>query len=109
MLDCKKIEYMRYLFQNDYPQHHELPFFLNQNEMDDPYQVLEAFFDRYHLPILRFRLQQWFNSAILDDDACVTDLSELFQEIRKLAEAASLIGKRHYEEKIQKLDQDSGN
>jgi hypothetical protein len=92
-------------FKNNYwPAAHHSPLSLTNQEIDEPYRVLTAFFDRYDLPILRWYLREWLAAVLPDDDADAAALFDLQHELQRLAEAASLLHKQHKKESLQALD-----
>lgn len=77
-----------------YPDWHRKPLRLSRAEMDDPYLVLEEFFNLYNLHNLRVCLRQWLRDVLYSEREEVTDHFDTCEHMEKLAEAAWQLWRR---------------
>lgn len=49
---------------HDYPEEELKPRKLNKEEIEDPYQVIDGFFDYGHLPQIREHLWEWLQLTV---------------------------------------------
>jgi hypothetical protein len=74
-----------------YPEWHNQPFRLTVPEMQNPYLVLEDFFDTYNLTALRACFKEWLSTVIRTDEVPALDYINLHDKIERLIEAAWLL------------------
>jgi hypothetical protein len=89
----------------DWPDYHARPLALSNVEIADPFGALQKFFNRYDLPILRFRLKQWLDDALLHEDTQAGTVVDLYHELIRLAEAASELHEQHQIAILRRFDQ----
>jgi hypothetical protein len=76
---------------NRYPDWQYQPVRLSVEEMENPYEVLDQFFDCYSLPGLRSNLRQWLKEALTNKEGGSGDTLLLHDDIEKLIEVAWVI------------------
>jgi len=59
--------------------------------MNDPYRVIEDFFDMHSLITIRGNLKQWLDDVVYDIDADAADHLSTYEQVEKLVEAAWVI------------------
>lgn len=78
------------------PKWHSQPLYLTVSEIENPFKVLESFFDCYHLPEARASLKEWLDTSLRVEDVNASGLVYLHDQLNKLVEAASLIHQRRH-------------
>lgn len=74
-----------------YPEWHNNPFRLTIPEMQNPFLVLEDFFDTYNLTAIRACLREWLSNVIRTDEVPTLEYIHLHDKIERLVEAAWLL------------------
>ncbi len=78
------------------PEWHSQPLCLMVSEIENPFKVLESFFDCYHLPEARAALKEWLDTSLRVEDVNAAGLVYIHDQLNKLVEAASLIHQRRH-------------
>jgi HEPN domain-containing protein len=78
------------------PVWHSQPLYLTVSEIENPFKVLQCFFDCYHLPEARASLKEWLDTSLRVEDVNASGLVYLHDQLNKLVEAASLIYQRRH-------------
>lgn len=73
------------------PQWHYGPLHLSTAQMQNPYEVLEGFFDCYSLPEIRFCLRQWLDASMCCKEYELRDFLLLRDQLLTLIEAAWVV------------------
>ena len=74
-----------------YPEWHQQPLHLTVSEMQNPYLILEEFFDAYSLIGIRICLREWLADVVCTDKAPSLEYVFLHEKIERLIEAAWLL------------------
>lgn len=74
-----------------YPEWHNQPFRLTVPEIQNPYIVLEDFFDTFNLIAIRACLREWLSNVVRTDEVPKLDYINLHDKIERLIEAAWLL------------------
>ena len=72
------------------PEYHLKPLQLSVAEIDNPQSVFEEFFDKYHLPDIRFCLKEWLDESLKEDEILPLNFVQIHNEVMKVIEAAWL-------------------
>jgi hypothetical protein len=80
---------------NRYPEWQYQPVRLSVEEMENPYEVLDQFFDFYSLTGLRANLRQWLKEALTNKETGSGEILLLHDDIEKLIEVAWVIHQRN--------------
>lgn len=84
-------EQCRLLFLTQYPEWHNKPLYLSNEEIADPDKALAEFFTYYGLRDIRTFLKLWLQAALRPTEILDMDYLTLHDNILKLAEAAWLV------------------
>ena len=84
-------EQCRLLFLPKYPEWHNNPLYLSNDEIADPGKVLAEFFTYYDLKCFRIFLRLLLKAALRPTEVLDMDYLTLHDNILKLAEAAWLV------------------
>ena len=84
---------------NDFPKSELKPRKLSKEEIENPYQVIHAFFDYAHLPQIREHLWEWLKLTVsgnYNKESCRerTNLLYFYEKIEQLVEAVHIIHRR---------------
>lgn len=71
-----------------YPEWHSQPLRLTVQEIQNPYTVLEDFFDTYSLAAIRVCLREWLANVVRTDEVPALDYIYLHDKIERLIESA---------------------
>jgi hypothetical protein len=74
-----------------YPEWHSQPFRLTLPEMQNPYTILEEFFDAYNLTQIRVLFREWLSNVIRTDEAPALNYISLHDQLERLIEAAWIL------------------
>jgi hypothetical protein len=77
-----------------YPEWHTKPFRLTVPEIQNPYIVLDNFFDAYSLTQVRACLRKWLSSVVRTDEVPALDYICLHDQVERLIEAAWVLHQR---------------
>lgn len=95
-------ENLRQKLLTEYPEWHDNPLKLSIAEIEDPYPVLDHFFQCYTLPQIRACLQELVYDSLRAEDTDAPSHVTTHEDIEKLVEAAWVIFKQENKGKEQK-------
>ena len=84
--------------QFDYPDWHYQPLRLMKKELENPLEVIKAFFSGYTLPQAKTHFREMLEDAMCNIEMHSINYLTLYNSIEKLIEAAWLIKQQHKEE-----------
>jgi hypothetical protein len=76
-----------------YPSWHNKPLHLTSAEMNEPFTVLDDFFQCYSLPDTRHILKQWWQESMRAGELPALDQVYFHEHMEKLVEAAFVLYK----------------
>lgn len=82
---------LSYRREIEYPEWHKKPFRLSVEEMENPYLVLEEFFEAYNLIHVRAFLCEWLTRSMDSKEPASKDLFNFYRHVERLVEAAGMI------------------